>query len=133
MGHVGGLIASVAFEGRESGGRRVGAGLAAEVPGLERDGVGLAYVRVVLGVFALVKGGPVDDDGVAFCGWGVRRYQSPGVGVLPGVGSGVAVGADGSDCSWEATLLSAASSIGGNAFPLFPARRKMPLQAFAER
>jgi hypothetical protein len=30
-------------------------------------------------------------------------------------------------------FFSAASSIGGNALPLFPARRKMPLHAFAER
>jgi hypothetical protein len=46
---------------------------------------------------------------------------------------GCVQGASGVCGPLSAILFSAASSIGGNALPLFPARRKMPLHAFAER
>jgi hypothetical protein len=47
--------------------------------------------------------------------------------------SGLAAEVAGLEGYCSDTFLSAASSIGGNALPLFPARRKMPLHAFAER
>jgi hypothetical protein len=89
--------------------------------------ISLLDVRLVLCVLALVERGAVDDDG--FLVWD----QSPCVCVLSAVCSGVGVGAEGSDGALEAVCFSACSSIGGSAFPLLLARRKIPAQAFGER
>jgi hypothetical protein len=102
---VRGLIASVAFERREASRRRVGSGLSAEVARLEGDGL------------------RVDQRNIATRRFGLYGSNSPTL-FKPFVSK---VYSD------RATFFSAASSIGGNALPLFPARRKMPLHAFAER